>query len=336
MVKAMTWFSRKHRVRDEDLGVVTAHAWADAARELEQLRMSTAAGLEQLRADSASATTKTGWDKAGILIQAFGASAIIVSIIALFVGVRQFDVQQKTNAMDMLEQQQNNAAATLDQQRQATLSGYLDDMSVLVLQYNLPKSKPGAPVRAIAVARTLTAVRDLDGVRKGTLIRYLWEAGLLARPQPIVDISGADLTGAVFSNADLDKVVLSQLKLNNAQFVRYTTLVNADLSDSDLYKADLTNAILNHANLRNSNPIGAHLSGAYLIGADLAGADLTGADLAGADLAGVNLKGARYNSTLEYVRNPQGKLVLEGPTRWPRGVNPRAEGADCYTCSARR
>lgn len=194
-----------------------------------------------------TAPTRTAWDKIAILIQAIAAVAIIVPLIALYESVRQFDVQQT-----------NNAAEMLDQQHQLTLSGYLDDMSALVLQYNLPKSKPGAPIRAIAVARTLTAVRNLDGARKGTLIRYLWEAGLIASPNPIVDIHSADLTGAVFYRADLYGVVLFQLSLNNAQFVD-AILIGADLSGSALFESDLTDANLSRADLRGSGPIGAYL-----------------------------------------------------------------------------
>ncbi len=123
------------------------------------------------------AETKNAWDKAAVLVQAVGALAIFVSLAALFTGVRQFNEQQK-----------ESAAQALNQQREAVLNGYLDDMSALMLRYHLSKSKPGAPVRSIAGARTLTAVRDLDGARKATLIRYLWEAGLITRPLPIVNI----------------------------------------------------------------------------------------------------------------------------------------------------
>ena len=328
----MSWFFGKPKAPAVDAGRENEHAWAQAAHELEQLRISTAAGLEHLQASSAQAPAKSGWDKAGVIVQAVAALAIIVPLIALFVSINQFNEQQKTNAAATLEQQRINAAAALDQQRQATLSGYLDDMSVLVLQYNLPKSASGAPVRAIAVARTLTAVRDLDGARKATLIRYLWEAGLLKRPQPIVNIHGADLTGAVFSKADLGGIALFQIFLNSAQFINNTSLVNADLSGSYLYAANLAAANLSHADLQDSLPVAANFAGANLVGADLAGADLTGADLAGTRLAGADLKGALYNAKPEYVYDPQGKLVLEKPTRWPSGVDPRAEGATCYGC----
>src|SRR5262249_8730898 len=125
---------------------------------------------------------KTAWDKAVVIIQAIAPLAIVVSIAGLRVGAKQFNEQQKATA-----------AQTLDQQRQVTLSGYLDHMSTLVLQNNLTQSKTGAPVRAIAVALTDTATRNLDGARKGTLIRYLWQAGLINRPRPVIGLFLMDL-----------------------------------------------------------------------------------------------------------------------------------------------
>jgi hypothetical protein len=330
----MSWFFGKPRVRAMDAGQENGLASAEVARELEQLRISTAAGLERLQGNSAEEPAKSRWDKATVIIQAVGAVAIIVPLIALFVSISQFSQQQKDSAAATLEQQRVSAAAALDQQRQATLSGYLDDMSVLVLQYNLPKSKPGDAVRAIAVARTLTAVRDLDGPRKATLIRYLWEAGLLEGTQPILNIYNAVLTGAVFDNANLDGIALfDQLFLNGVQFIDRTSLIDADLSKSHLYEADFAAANLTGADLQGSLPVAANFAGANLKGADLAGADLTGANLTGAILTGADLKGALYNAKPEKVTTPQDQLVLKGPTQWPIGFDPQAEGADCYGCA---
>jgi Pentapeptide repeats (8 copies) len=331
----MSWFFGKPRVRAMDAGQENGLASAEVARELKQLRISTAAGLERLQGNPAQAPAKSRWDKATVIIQAIGAVAIIVPLIALFVSISQFSQQQKDSATATLEQQRVTAAAALDQQRQATLSEYFDDMSVLVLQYNLPKSKPGDPVRAIAVARTLTAVRDLDGARKATLIRYLWEADLLEGAHPIVNIYNAVLTGAVFDNANLDGIALfNQLFLNGVQFINRTSLIDADLSESHLYEADLETAILTNADLRDSFPIAANFAGANLQGADLAGADLTGANLRRTlNLAQADLKGALYNVKPEDVTNPENNQVVKPPTQWPPGFNPQAEGADCYDCA---
>jgi len=256
-----------------------------------------------------------------VLVQAIGALAIVVSIGALIVNINQFNMQQKTNA-----------AQLLDQQRQATLSEYFDDMSVLVLQYNLTTSTQ-ASVRAIAVARTDTAVRDLDGARKGTLIRYLWEAGLIIRPHPVVNLSGANLDGAIFSGSNLFQIALSHLSLSGADFAA-AGLLGADLSHSDLSGANLSGADLTcYAETNNSRiAVCADLSGADLIGAYLIDTNLSGADLSGADLSGADLQGAKYNLKLMQVENVLGIRVTEEPTQWPPGFNAKAAGAICLDC----
>lgn len=293
--------------------------------------------------ESAPTAAKTGWDKASVLVQAIGAFAIFVSVAALVVGVLQFNEQQRTSA-----------AQLLDQQRQATLNGYLNDMSALVLRDNLTNSGPRAPVRAIAVARTATAVRGLDGIRKGELVRYLWEARLITTLRPVVNLAGVNLKEAVFKDANLYQVDLSSLSLNNAN-LNGAALDGANLSASDLTGADLngsdliclshrssdhetracvnlSHAYLMDATLINANLSGANLARANLFSADVAGATLNGANLAGANLTGANLQGAKYNVTMIKVKNARGERVTEGPTRWPRGFDAKAAGAICVDC----
>ena len=70
-------------------------------------------------------------------------------------------------------------------------------MSDLLLVYHLDTSKPGDPVRAVAQARTYTALQSLDGDRKATLLVFLWEANLIYTPQPIVSLYAAYLNDAM-------------------------------------------------------------------------------------------------------------------------------------------
>ena len=278
--------------------------------------------LRQLRETVAKASGKSFWDKFAVIIQLVGALAVIVPLFALWVSVSQFNQQQKLSA-----------AATLDQQRQDTLDAYLDDMSALVLSDRLMLSAVHDPVRAIADARTLTAVRDLDGTRKATLIRYLWEAGLLEPPRPIVNITAADLNEADFSDADLNHIALIQVSLDGAQFVNATQLVGANLSGSDLENATLASANLTGSDLAGSFPVGADFSGATLTDTNLAKADLYGANFTRAELGGADLKGSYYNSKPESDRTPQGTFIVEQPTKWPQGFDPQAHGAICYDCT---
>lgn len=66
--------------------------------------------------------------------------------------IQQFNEQRQVNANDLG-----------NQQHEPTLDGHLNDMSTLVLTDKLSNAKPNSPIAAIAVARTASALRDLDG-----------------------------------------------------------------------------------------------------------------------------------------------------------------------------
>jgi uncharacterized protein YjbI with pentapeptide repeats len=270
------------------------------------------------------------------VVQAIGALAIVVSLAGLFVTVRQFNEQQRTNAEDQV-----------NQQRQTTLDQYFDSMSDLILNHSLATSG-SASTTAIAIARTATAVRNLDGARKGILVRFLWEAGLILGPSPVLDLHNVDLDGADFQNSNLYQAALSQLGLTGANF-NGAHLNGADLSGSELIQANLVDADLTCWTQPGTPPgtqrVCTDLSGAYLMNADLTGANLTGADLAGAyleganlsgfayDLTGVSLEKAHYNTRPETVENAQGQQLATMPTIWPEGFDPRAHGAICDDCT---
>jgi Pentapeptide repeats (8 copies) len=244
-----------------------------------------------------------------------------VSIAGLWVGAKQFS-----------EQQQATAAQTLDQQRQATLTGYLDHMSTLVLHDNLPQSKIGAPVRAIAVALTDTALRNLDGTRKGTLIRYLWQAGLINRPHSVVGLFLMDLNRTKLRRANLFKAVLSHVSLFEADFA-HAELMGADLQHSVMISSNLTSADLGcfyrdtDLSLACADLTGADLSYARLRNTVLVGANLTAARLTGADLTR-----AQYNSKPIHTTDVFDHTFTVEPTIWPRGFDVSASGAVCVDC----
>jgi uncharacterized protein YjbI with pentapeptide repeats len=146
----------------------------------------------------------------------------------------------------------------IDSQREVLLQAYLDRISELLLTKHLRES-PEDEVRNVAKAQTLTVLKRLDGVRKGSLIRFLYESGLIS----IIDLSKADLR-----QADLHEVDLS----------------NANLDMADLQEANLSNAKLDGVNLHGANLTNADLRGAILPRATLREADLRGALLDGASL----------------------------------------------------
>lgn len=267
------------------------------------------------------------WNKRAQIAQVVGLIAIPISVIVLGYSVYQFNQTQKANAQQ-----------ELDQQRQVTLNDYLNEMSTLVLNDHLLTSSPGDAVRTLAIAQTDTAVRNLDGNRKGILIRYLWEANLITGSAPIVTLFEVDLSGADFAGANLAQVNFSTNDLVGADFA------NSNPNGADLHKARLIGANLSNADLsciRGSLRLGvsqgllnlasgtiacsnlpyANLSDANLRNADLQDADLCGADLLSANLNGADFDGARYNSK-PFLVYAHGKTLQVKATQWPRGSPP--------------
>jgi uncharacterized protein YjbI with pentapeptide repeats len=72
----------------------------------------------------------------------------------------------------------------------------------LILEKGLRRSEEYAEIRDVARARTLAALRSLDGNRKGQVARFLHEADLIGALrkgqviEAIIDLRGADLSGA--------------------------------------------------------------------------------------------------------------------------------------------
>jgi uncharacterized protein YjbI with pentapeptide repeats len=214
----------------------------------------------------------------------------------------------------------------VDNQCEAALQGYINEISELLLHENLRESKPKGEVRTIARVRTLTVLPRLDDKRKGTVLQFLHESGMIARGNSIVDLTGANLRGANLIGALLSNSELSNTDLRNANLsdaviyrtnflstklreanMRNAHLDNADLGDADLSSADLSKASLRDANLDNANLIGANLYGADLKCANLKFAGLNEANLVEtyfreailkqADLSGADLR----KSTLWYA-----------------------------------
>ena len=93
---------------------------------------------------------------------------------------------------------------SLDNQREAALKEYIDKMSELLLHEKLRESQPEDEVRKIVRVRTLTVLPRLDGKRKGSVLQFLQESGLIEKGEKrILDMHGVDLSGADLSRAYL-------------------------------------------------------------------------------------------------------------------------------------
>ena len=221
----------------------------------------------------ASAVDKTFWDWLDLLIVP----------VVLAIGAYLFTRFENRRTQKIANQQSQDA----------TLQAYLDHIGSLLLDekaskelHNLEKeNEEPNKVRTLARARTLTALDQVGGSRKGTIVRFLREAHLILiqdgnqRVSPIIELGFANLKGASLGNAFLKDASL-----------RRADLSRADLSRADLSGADLRDTYLREANLQRANLIGADLSHASMIEADLQRANLREANLQRTCLSEANLQ----------------------------------------------
>jgi len=205
-----------------------------------------------------------------------------------------------------------------DEQDQLALENYYDHMADLLLNHGL-RSITGDKdeERTVASARTLALLRSLNVTRKDQVIRYLYESGLIATPDPVIILHGADLNGVHLFAVHLEQANLNKANLSGADLrtasLDLAHMLETNLSDSDLFEADLRQAKLNSAKLNRANLkfavlreadlMGAHLINANLYSAQLRKANLRNADLSSADLSQTSLSHARLiNANLSNSR----------------------------------
>ena len=250
---------------------------------------------------------KTLWDWLQLLI-----------VPAILIGVTFAWSATQTRTDDMREDRRS---------QDATLQAYLNQMSDLMLDRKLLKSKKDDAVRAVARTVTLTALRRLDAERKAEVVHFLYEAGVLhvphdltffgsvfrGTPIPIVDLEGADLRGVDLANASLWTTECGVLEgvrsrallkgdFRGARF-DHATLCAVDLSEADLRGASFAGAKISHTTLSFADKLeGASFKGASFWHVDLACADLDGVVFDDADIGpGTTFEQAHLDST-SFVR----------------------------------
>ncbi|MBD3886267.1 pentapeptide repeat-containing protein [Phormidium tenue FACHB-886] len=245
-------------------------------------------------------SAKTLWDWLNTLI-------IPVSLAGLGFWFQQIQYEQ-SQRQQLLERE--IAASNLNED---VLQTYLDRLSELLFSKALYQLKPEDPQREAALdivrARTLSVLRRLDGERKGSVVRFLFDAEFITKLR--LNLEGADFCSTVLCGADLRNAKLTDVNFTNAD-LRGANLEGSDLAESNLAAADLSTAprhdrfginlfIQSHTNLRTANLIFANLQNADLSNADLTGANLTGTNLAGANLYNTNLTNVQA-ITIEQVQ----------------------------------
>jgi hypothetical protein len=196
-----------------------------------------------------------------------------------------------------------------------TLRAYLDGMSQLLTDNERPlhRARPRDNLSAVARARTLTVLPRLDGARKGSVVRFLYESGLITKGKCVISLRGADLSEAFLRDIRLIEIALSRTNLRGAHLVN-AQLTRADLSGADLSEADLSYADLIEADLGIPSPTHDDLGAAQLSTHSGVLHSMVEADLRGANLAYVNLRDAKRWSEeqLRKARSLEGATMPDG------------------------
>jgi len=242
---------------------------------------------------------KTLWDWLQLLV-------IPLALAAVAFGLNYLQSEREQLRED--RRARRELAIADDDRRETVLRAYLDQMSDLMLDDSRQTAKGEARVRQVMRTSTLTTLRRLDGRRKGLVIQFLSEAGLIDYevtddafpPPPVVSLLGADLTHTSFDGPLFGGLNLFGADLRNADFHDVEIAANlesADLRGADFSRARLTGLRLADACVSRSRFVEAHLRGADLRrvaghGTDFTRANLRGANLRGATLPAVKLVGA--------------------------------------------
>lgn len=203
---------------------------------------------------------------------------------------RSQDERIRTEAQAQIEREIAN-----DRLRDQTLHNYFDRMSELLLQEKLRQAGPDNEVRIVARAWTLTSLGSLDSTRKGTLLNFLWETGLIRHGNTMVRLVNADFSGANLEKAYLEKADLQLVNLEKSN-LSYGAFYDAFLESAKLNGANLEGAAFLRANLVNAEFKGAICS-ANFTDANLESADFEGANLESAHLKRANLAGAIFRKS---------------------------------------
>ena len=235
--------------------------------------------IETVKAKNTGFETKTLWDWMELLI-----IPLVLAIGAFYLNRSERAVERQIAENRTKEDRQLaekraklERKIAIDRQEENALQTYLDRMTELLLKNKLRTSR-NKELRNVARIRTLTVLRGLDPKRKGLVLQFLYEAGLISKEKSIVDLRYAHLWDADLMRSNLSGANLSFADLNGAD------LYEASLNDTDLRHAIMPEVDLRYADLSNANLEGAGLDAANLEGTDLSNANLRSAELTDVDL----------------------------------------------------
>ena len=271
-------------------------------------------------------TGKTLWDWFELLLVPF-----VLATVAF--GLNYFANERDHRREDRLAAREQALAD--DGKQEDALRGYLQQMSSLMSERSLRSSSPGSEVQAVARVFTLTVLRRLDPERKGWVVRFLAQAGLIGSevpapegvdqtpkrlpaemPPPKVDLRGANLRDVTLPYAELPAKSFEGADLRGADFrgahLEATKFDDADLRGANFHEASF---LLSDFAGRPTSFDNACLTRARFVRANLFGVDFGLASGKNIDFSGARLYEADFGQTT-FIRPKLDGALLRGPRDW--------------------
>jgi len=196
---------------------------------------------------------RTLWDWLGLLVIPLALAALGFALSAAQTerDNRRDDTRARLDRTLADERAAADRARAVDQDREEILRSYLDQMSGLLLDRNLAGARASYEARALAHTLTLSVLPRLDGERKGVVLRFLDEAGLIRGLNPKIRLWGADLRHVALDGASIYRPALRRADLRHASF-RRMVLYAPDFYSSDLRGADFSGGTLDDPDFSNA------------------------------------------------------------------------------------
>ncbi len=152
---------------------------------------------------------------------------LLILPVTLALGANLVSMQQNRRGLQESEvQHQIDLQIAEDTRQEETLDAYIDQVMQLLLEKNLRASGPGSDIREVARIHTLTALRRLNTTRQRILLQFLDEAGLINQDNPIINLSGIDLSGIQLSRtrANGDRAIDPEAAINGTRMQVHAVL----------------------------------------------------------------------------------------------------------------
>jgi uncharacterized protein YjbI with pentapeptide repeats len=228
--------------------------------------------------------SKTLWEWLDLLLIPF-----VVGIIAWSFK----EAEKETASKSEYERSQNE-----------TLDSFVNIMTELITKHNLANKSSSLETKIIARTRINLAFSNLNGARKGQVLQFLFESGLIDY-NPKINIIGGNM-----KNTILDGIVLSKSEIKGVYF-NNATIKEANLNEAIFTSCDFTKADLSKSLVINTNFSYTNLTKSKLKNMDLTSVNFEGANLTKADLRGSKIRQEQLNTIFnkEGIKTTKSKII---------------------------